>query len=110
MADRGDRAANELQAVASVNGSRLVGKAGLEECPVKPLAAAIAGEHAAGAVGAVGGWSEADDQEVGLRRAEVRHGTAPIIVVQKGPPLFGCDLPAILAQPRAALAGDDLLI
>ena len=57
----GDPGAGEFEAVVHVGAGWLVGEAGVVEGLVEKIAGAVTGEDAAGAVGAVGGGGEADD-------------------------------------------------
>ena len=74
----GDPAIAEGEPVVSTPGHRPVGEAVAMEGLVKPFAAGIAGEHPAGAVGAVRGRGEADDQEPRRRVAEGGHRASPV--------------------------------
>jgi hypothetical protein len=75
---------------------------------VEPVAAGVAGEDAAGAVAAVGGGREADDEEAGGRIAEPRHRLAPVGLVAELPlPDLRHGL-AVAPEPGAAGTADDL--
>ena len=65
---------------------------------------AVAGEDAAGAVGAVRGRRQPDDQQARARIAEPGHRSRPVGVVAKGPALLAADPLAVLPQPRTPLA------
>ena len=93
-----------------IGGGGLVGEAGLVKGAVEPLAAAIAGEHPAGAVGSVRRRRQADDQEPCPRVAKVRHRPAPVVASEESLAFFTGDVAAILAQPRARLASDDATV
>src|ERR1700731_4726720 len=45
---------------------------------VEEIAGAVSSEHAPGAIGAVCGGRKPDDDEISLRVAKGRHGTAPV--------------------------------
>ena len=63
-ADAGaDVAIGQAQAVATAGGGRLVGEAGAVQGGEEPVAGAVAGEDAAGAVAAVRRRCQADDEE-----------------------------------------------
>src|SRR5207237_790926 len=77
------------------------------------VAAAVAGEDAAGAVRAVGGRGEAEDEDARRRVAEARDRAAPVLLVGERLAPYTRDLLAPLDQPGAAAAvrvlrGDDL--
>lgn len=71
---------------------------------------AVTGEDAARAIRAVRGGREAENQYPRARIAESRDRLAPISLVSIRGLLLGRDPPAVLAESRAALAGDDLLM
>ena len=75
---------------------------------VEPVAGAVAGEHAAGAVGAVGGGGEADDRQPRRRVAEAGHRAPPVVLAAEAARRVGRACLAPLDQPRAAPAGVDL--
>ena len=113
-AQRTAAAMNASVSVSPSSGSlrrRDVGEAGAVQRghqEVARAADAVAGEDAAGAVGAVRGRRQADDQQPRARIAEARHRPRPVDVVAKRATLFATDPLAVLTQPRAAFAGDDL--
>ena len=74
---RGDPRAGEAQPVVAGGARRLVGEAGAVEGGVEEVARAVAGEHPAGAVGAVGGRGQADDHDPGVGIAEARARAGP---------------------------------
>ena len=102
-----DVAVVEDEAVVAGGRGGLVGEAGAMECAVKPFAGAIAGEGAAGAVGAVGAGRETADEQPGGGIAEARDGTRPVGLVGVGGALVAGDRGAPVDQARAATAGDD---
>ena len=110
MGGRGDVEIVEFHAVFARDGDGLGGEAGLVKHPIEDVAGPVAGEHAAGAVGAVGSGSEAENQHAGARVAEGWHGAAPIDLVAVGPPLEFRDFRSMGAQARAAPALDDFLL
>ena len=77
---------------------------------VARAADAVAGEHAAGPVGAVRGRREADDEQPGARIAEAGNRPGPVGLVAIRAPLLASDARAVRAQARTALAGDDLVV
>ena len=74
----------------------------IRKSPDAPIA--VAGEHAAGAIGAVRGRREAENQDACPRIAEAGHGLAPVRLVAMRGLLLARDLLAVRAQPRAPLA------
>src|SRR5437764_767175 len=80
------------------------GQARPEHRRVEPVAAAVAGEHPSGAVRAVGGRGEADDQNAGVRVTEGRDGPAPVALVGEGAAPLGRHLLAPGDEPRAGPA------
>ena len=72
------------------------------------VAAAVAGEDAAGAVRAVGGGRQAHDHQPGARVAEPGHRAAPVLLVQERAPLHAGHLLAPRHQAGAGAAADDL--
>ena len=73
------------------------------------VAAAVAGEHPAGAVRAVGGRRQPEHDDPGRRVAEARHRPAPVDVVAERGALGASDLLAPLDEARAGAAADDLI-
>src|SRR5262249_18764170 len=76
--DGGDVGVFEAQAVVGPLPGRLVGEPGAVERRVEPLAGAVAGEHAPGAVGAVGGGADAQDPR--RRIAEAADRARPVVL------------------------------
>ena len=68
---------------------------------------AIAGEHASGAIGAMGRGREAEHEQPGVGVAEARDGARPVRVVAEGRALDRRDAATVRAQSRARLAVDD---
>src|SRR5262245_19686244 len=100
----------ELQAISWMLRRRHVRKpcavqSGHQEIP--GAADAVAGEHAAGPVGAARRGSETDDEQARAGIAEAGNRFAPIEIVAVGAPLFARDLSAVSAKPRTAIAADD---
>src|SRR5919201_6434757 len=69
---------------------------------------AVAGEHAAGAVRAVRRRREADEQQARVGITEPGYGPAPVDLIAKRAPLLPRNPRAVVAEPRAEFAGDDL--
>jgi hypothetical protein len=86
----------------------LVCVAGAVKCGVEPVAGAVAGEHAAGAIAAVGGWSEADESKPGIRIAKACDGPGPICLIVEAPRGGRRTGLPPLDQARTAMAAMDL--
>src|SRR5262249_45617003 len=71
---------------------------------------AIAGEDAAGAVGAVRRWRETHEQQARARIAGAGHRPAPVGLVAIGAPLLLRDTRAVVAQSRTAITLNDRLM
>jgi len=71
---------------------------------VEPVAARVAGEHAAGAVRPVRTRGEADDHEAGAGVAEGRDRPAPVRLGGVGTAFLTGDALAVGNEPRAARA------
>ena len=110
---RGDECITEDQAVVRIARRRDVREAGAMERAHEKVAGsadAVAGKDAAGAVRAVRGRRQADEQQPRARIAEARDRLAPVGLVAIGAPLLARDLGAVAAQPRARLARDDRVV
>ena len=70
----------------------------------------VAGEHAAGAIGAMRRRGEADEKDTRVRVAEAWYRSSPIRLIAKRGLLDCGNLPTVLAQARAALTRDDRLV
>ena len=73
------------------------------------LAAAVAREHTAGAVRAVGGRRQAEHDDAGGRVAEPGHRPPPVVVVAERGALGPSDLLAPFDEARAGPAADDFV-
>ena len=96
-----DPDAVELESVRSVGRLRLIGVAGPPQRTKQKVTRAIAGEHAAGPVGAVGSRSQADYEDMSVGVAESRDGPGPVVLVTKRRPLLPTDPLAPLDQATA---------
>jgi len=67
----------------------------------EPVAARIAGEHAAGAIGAMRRGSQTDDPQARVWITEARNRPAPVGPVAEGAPFACCNLGAMAPQARA---------
>jgi hypothetical protein len=55
----------------------------------------------------VSAGGEAEDEDTGLGIAKAGDGLAPVVPIEVGAALNGGDLGAVVAEARAAAAGDD---
>ncbi len=78
--------------------------------PEQPVAAAVAGEHPAGPVGAVRGRGQPEHDDPGVGVAEARDRLAPVRLVPVGGPLLDGHLLTPCPKPRAGGAGDHLTL
>src|SRR5207244_12227881 len=107
---RGDEGVPQAKPVIPVQGGRLVGEAGAVERGVEPVATLVAGEDAAGAIAAVRGWRQPDDQETGARITEAGNGPAPVRPVAEAGHLLARHPLAMLDQPGAEPAASEPLL
>ncbi len=102
---RDDAHAREGQAVAAGDAARLVRVARAMQGGVDPVAAAVAGEHPARAIGSVRGGGEPDDEDVRMRVTEAGARPAPVRLGGEGCPLsFTRHALPPSDQPRAGTA------
>ncbi len=107
VGDAGDGAVDELEAVGEMGGGGLIAEAFGVHGGEEEIAGTVASEEAAGAVGAVRSGGEAEDEEMGVRRAEVGDGAGPVGFVAVGGAADLADGLAVLEEARAAGAGLD---
>ena len=105
--DGGDPGVTKFEAVVAVDGAGLAGQTELVQDGVHEIARAVAGEGPAGAIGSVGAWREAQDEDSGARITEAGNGTRPVGLVQVGATFGLADALTVFAQTRAEVAGDD---
>ena len=98
-----------MQAIVAASGGRLVGQAGAIQGGIEPIAGAVAGKDAAGAVAAVRGWSETADQHARPDFAEAGDGPAPVFFILEGGTFFPRYLLAPAHQARTQSTGDNAL-
>jgi hypothetical protein len=106
----GDPKPKKAQAVALAPGNRRAGEARAMERGEEEVAGAVAGEVAAGAVGAVGRRGEPEDKDLGLRVAEAGDGAAPVLLFAVGRLLLAGYPLAPLDEAWAEPAGGDLCL
>ena len=104
-----DVGAGKNQAIVAVEAMGLVGEAGAVEGSIKPVAGAVAGEDTAGAVAAVSGRSEADDQDAGGGVAEAWDWAAPVVPLAIRGALLAADGLAPFDQAGAFTAEDNFI-
>ena len=97
----GDPQAVEPQPVGPVDTFGRAGQTGAPQRRVEKRARGVAGEHAAGAVAAVGAGREPQQQQAGGGVAEARHRAAPVALLAVAAPLLAGDPLAVLDQARA---------
>src|SRR5439155_27374392 len=85
-------------------------KSGRVQRLIQPVTTAVAGEDTAGAVPAVRGRRQADDEEPRPRVAEARHRPAPVFPVAVAFDLLACHLFAVSHEPGAESAAGDLVL
>ena len=106
----GDPGVCEFEAVAGMGAGWLIGEAGVAEGLEKEIAGTVTGEDAAGAVGAVCGGGETDDDEARVGVTERGDGAAPVLFIAVGAALDAGDGLTVLAEAGAEVAGDDLAL
>src|SRR5262245_3977905 len=77
---------------------------------IEPVAAAVAGEHATGAVATVRRRRETDDEKARLGIAKTRQRFAPVFLHDEAFDFLPSDLFAPGDQPRAETAADDFAL
>jgi hypothetical protein len=105
--DRGDPGVAEFEAVVAVDCAGLAGEAELVQDGVHEVTGAIACERTAGAVGSVGAWREAEDEDAGVWVAEAGNRARPIGLVEVGAAFGLADALTVSPETRAEVAGDD---
>ena len=105
-----DPGAAQLEAVVEVGRGRLVGQADAVQRGEQPVAGAVTGEDPPGAVGAVGGRRQADDQHARVGGAPAGDRAAPVRLPGVRRPLLARHLLAPAHQPWARPALADPLV
>jgi len=106
----GDVKVVELEAVFAGDGDGLGGEASLVKDAVEDIAGAVAREHAAGAVGAVGSGGQAEDKDAGVGIAEGGNGASPVGLVAVGAALEFRNFRSVRAEAGAAATVYDFLL
>jgi hypothetical protein len=79
------------------------------QCCVEPVPGAVASEHPAGAVRALGGGGKADDRQASLWIAEASDGPSPVLLAAEAPRRVCSAGLAPLDESGAAATGVDLV-
>src|SRR3954471_23853488 len=90
-----------------MNRGRLVGKSGRVQSLIQPVTTAVASEDPAGAIPAVCGRGEANNQEPSLRIAKAGHRLPPVIPLAITLDLLARDLPAMGNEARTEGEAND---
>lgn len=109
-ADGGDEKIRQSQPVFAIDRLRLIRETRAIQAIVEKIARAVAGEHSAGAIAAVSGRREADDEQSRCRIAEAGTRLSPIVFVAKGATPRLRHLLAVTDQARAFAAADDAFL
>lgn len=97
----------EHQAIVKVGSRGLIGEPGFVQYRIHEVSGGISRKGAAGAVGAMGAGSEAENQHAGIGIAEPGHRFPPVVPIAVGAAFFLGDLLSIGHQARATRAGND---
>ena len=106
----GDVAIDQAKAIVTMCRGRLVGEAEGVQSPVQPVAGPVAGKDSTGSITSVGGWSEADYQELCIHRAQTRHRPPPVFPIAKAPDLIARYRFAVFDESWATPAIDNLTL
>lgn len=79
----GDVAVDQFQTIVFEKRGGLAAKSGFEHRAKQPIATSITGEHSPGAVGAVRGGRQTNDEKTRVLLSKRRHSPAPITLVLK---------------------------
>ena len=74
------------------------------------VAGAVAGEGAAGAIGAMSAGGEAEDEDLGVGIAKGRDGLAPVFPIGIGAAAEAGYFGAVIAKAGTQVAGDDAAV
>ena len=100
----------QFQPIAAIFRGGLIGKSGAIERLIEKISGAVAGEHAPGAICAMGGGRQSNNQQLCARIAEAGHRLAPVFPIAKGGAFLPSDHFAVVDEARAAFATNDLLV
>ena len=106
----GDVGIAQRESVFFVRSRGLRGEAGAVQHAIEKMTGAIAGERAAGAVGAMCARRQAENQHPRVHIAKARYWLGPIVAIAIGAALLTPDLLAVIDQPRTAGAGNEFAI
>ena len=110
MGGGGDVGVAKNEAVVARPAAGLGSETGFVEHAVKHIARTVAGEHAAGAVRAVGARSQAEDQDACLRIAKRGYRLSPINPVPVGSPFDLGDAGDVVTQTGASAAPHNFVL
>lgn len=110
MACRRDEYPVELETIVGIGSVWLIGEFCAVQRAVQPVSAAIAREHASGAIGTVCGRSKAKNEPGWVWVAKVWDGLSPISIILERLSFFFGDLLTPVSQARTSIAGDNLLV
>ncbi len=105
--DRGYPGMTELEAIVAGDRFGFTGKAEVVKNWIHEVAGSVTGERTAGSIGTMSAGSESKDQDTGARIAESGDRTRPVGLVLIRAATSFTKTAAVVAQPRATLAGDD---
>ena len=103
-----DPRVSKEEPIASRSAFCLSGKARFVKCAVEPISGSISSEDASCPIRAVRTGRKTHEHQASLRIPEAGHGLSPVILIAVSSALHACDLCAVLAESRTAVAGDDL--
>ena len=106
----GDKGTFKRKPISGIEALRLGGDARTVERGEKKIPAPVAGEHPSRAVRAVRRRRETEDETVGLRITEVRHGAAPVRLFPERRPLFPRDPFSPFDETGATAAIDEFVV
>src|SRR6185437_5938716 len=104
----GDVTVSQTEAIVAMRGSGLIGEASAMQGGKQPIAGAIAGEDAAGAIAAMRRRSEAANQQPCFGIAKTRHRSAPVGFLAEGGTFLARHLLAPLHQARTGATSNNL--
>ncbi len=96
--------------IVTADGNGLAGQAEFVENGVHEVTRAVASEGTAGAVGSVGPWGEAENENAGVGISEAGNGFGPVLLIAVRLAGVLADATAVVDQPGAAGAGRDTVL
>src|SRR6185295_10460622 len=98
---------HQPETVLGIHRLRLIRKAKSMKCPIQPIAGAIARKDAAGAVPAMCGRRQSNDQQPRFELSQTGNGLSPVFPIAKATDFVARNLFAIMRQPLASPAFDN---